>query len=448
MKHVVHLIGPALLLCSGGLARADWLPQWIGAWQHPEPLHGVRPMHLLTAPDGGAFAIVDTTHHNTAHASLMRFDADGEFEWLSEGEAVYVGDGVAVGADRIALAGSASDGSSIDPFSRVYDATSGDLLHQCTWPGAVFLYDERQSTRAIAAGADGTLYVRAQDGSDLVVLRCDAQGNILPEWRWASGDASPRTDDLMLLADGSVLLGGRISLDGGYYTVRFDATGAPTLVDHEPGEIGNPLGALHLAEDADGNLLLAAAPESSFGVPQAQAWKVKRDGTRLWTRVIEIDGQVHPNHDIGGFALAPDGDLVIATLPALGPFRVLRLSGSDGSPRWDATSVVEFNPSGLVLADSGRVLVGGYASIPGSGGFITSHLAEFAADGQPCRTRGEFGMGTKLRVASGPEGWSVLGGGPWVTGSGNDALVHRYDDDGKCEGADDRLFVDGFDGAG
>ena len=70
------------------------------------------------------------------------------------------------------------------------------------------------------------------------------------------------------------------------------------------------------------------------------------------------------------------------------------------------------------------------------------------ADGQPCRTREEFGMSTKLRVTSGPEGWSVLGAGPWVTGFGNDALVHRYDDDGECEGADDRLFVDGFDGAG
>ena len=63
-------------------------------------------------------------------------------------------------------------------------------------------------------------------------------------------------------------------------------------------------------------------------------------------------------------------------------------------------------------------------------------------------TREAFGMSTKLRVTSGPEGWSVLGAGPWVTGFGNDALVHRYDDDGECEGADDRLFVDGFDGAG
>ena len=430
------------LLLAFGPARADWLPQWVGIWQHEETFHGVVPIALMAAADGGAFAIVDTTHHNAAHASLMRFDAQGAFEWLEEGEAVSVADGVMAAPDRIAIAGSAANGSPIHAFARVYAAASGDLLHECSWPGVSFHYDERQQTRAIAAGADGTLYVRAQDGGELVVLRCDADGNPLPEWRWASGAAFASTDDLIVLADGSVLLAGRIPLEGGYYTVHFDHDGTPTLVDHEPGEIGNALGGLHLAEDAGGDLLLAAAPESSFGVPQAQAWKVTREGTRVWTRVIGIEGQVHPNHDIGGFAMAPDGDLVIATSPTLGLFRVLRLAGEDGEPRWDTTATVDFTPSGLALAANGRVLVGGFASIPGSGGFITSHLAEFRADGQPCRMREDFGMNTKVRVASGLGGWSMLGAGPFLT-AGNDASVHRYDDDGACDV--DAIFQDGFD---
>ena len=433
------------LLLAFAPARADWLPLWTGVWQHEEAFHGVLPIGLLAAPDGGVFAIVDTTHHNRAHASLMRFDAQGGFQWLSEAEAVFVADGVPVASDRIAIAGSAIVGPAFEVFARVYAAAGGDLLHECTWSGVSFLYDERQQTRAIAAGADGTLYVRAHDGGDLVVLRCDAEGNALPEWRWDSGAADARTDDLMVLANGDILLGGRVPLGDGYYTIRFAADGSPSVVDHEPGEIGNPLGALHLAEDTGGDLLLAAAPESSFGVPQAQAWKVKPDGTRLWTRVIEIEGQVHPNHDIGGFAPAPDGDLLLATSPPLGPFRVLRLAGEDGSTRWDTPTIVEFTPSALALSESGRVLIGGFAFIPGSGGFITSHLAEFAPDGQPCRTREDFGMNTKLRVASGPGGWSMLGAGPFLA-AGNDASVHRYDDDGACEGGSDVLFTDGFDG--
>jgi hypothetical protein len=55
-------------------------------------------------------------------------------------------------------------------------------------------------------------------------------------------------------------------------------------------------------------------------------------------------------------------------------------------------------------------------------------------------------MNTKLRVAAGEGGWSVLGSGPFVDGAGSDAIVHRYDSDGPCEGEEDTLFADGFDG--
>src|SRR5690606_35898781 len=171
----------------------------------------------------------------------------------------------------------------------------------------------------------------------------------------------------------------------------------------------------------------AAAPESSFGVPQAQAWKVAPDGTRLWTRVIEAPGVAHPNLDIGGFALAPDGDLVIAVNPPSGPFRVLRLAGDTGATRWEGTADIGDRSTGLALADDGRVLVGGFASIPGSGGRVTGRIAEFAADGKPCRHAVELDMQAKPRVAAGGDGWTVVGATPYMAGTGNDVVVRRYD---------------------
>jgi hypothetical protein len=90
------------------------------------------------------------------------------------------------------------------------------------------------------------------------------------------------------------------------------------------------------------------------------------------------------------------------------------------------------------------VLVGGYAFIPGSGGHVTSRLAEFDADGTPCHVREEFGLSNKLRVASGPGGWSVLGTDAFSSASGSEATVQRYEDSGACEG-NDTLFTDGFD---
>jgi hypothetical protein len=431
------------LLIACAPVRADWLPQWIGAWQHPETFHGVLPLGVHVLADGSVLAYADVTHHNSAHATLVRFEADGTFSWIRERTAVDVA-GVAVLADgRVAMSG-----YDTAVFARVLDATSGELIHECTWSGAQLLYDERDLTRTLAQAADDGLLVRAFDGGDLVVLRCDAQGQVLPEWRWTSGLDFIRVDDIIALPDGGAVATVRGGTGDGSFTLKFDAAGVPTLLDSEPGEIGNALGALHVALDADGDFLLAAAPESSFGVPQAQAWKVAPDGTRLWTRVVEVPGVLHPNLDIGGFALAPDGDLVIAVAPPSGPFRVLRLDGGDGSTRWDATATIGDNPTGLALAADGRVLVGGFASIPGSGGRITARIAEFDADGMPCRHAIDLGINTKLRVAASVGGWTVFGATTFVEGSGNDAVVHRYDGDGTCDGDDDTLFVDGFDGAG
>lgn len=439
----MHRACLAIALCvTAAPARADWMPEWIGTWEHPEPFRAILPQTLLPLADGSLLALADVTHHNAAHATLVRFEASGSFAWLRERSAFEVADASLLAGGRVAVVGSGPE-----VFARVIDATSGDTVHECSWSGAQLGYDERDRTRTVAQAPDDSLLVRARDGGDLVILRCDALGQALAEWRWTSGLAAIQPDDLIALTDGGAIATARGSIGDGYFTVRFDAAGTPTLLDGELGEIGNPLGAAHVAVDAAGDVLIAAAPESSFGVPQAQAWKVAPDGTRLWTRVVEIEGVAHPNLDIGGFALAADGDLVIAVAPPSGPFRVLRLSGEDGSTRWDSTAPIGDNPTDLVLAADGRVLVGGYDHIPGSGGFVTGRIAEFAADGTPCRHATALDLGSTVRVSSGPGGWSVLGGTAFVQGVGNDLVVQRFDADGACDGEADRVFADGFESA-
>lgn len=442
MNHDPRMCLATCLLLAWVPAHADWLPQWISAWQHPETFHGVSPIGVHVMDDGSVLAHADVTHHNAAHATLVRFEADGTFSWIRERPAIDVAGAAILAGGRVAMTG-----FDTTVFARVLEAASGDFIHECSWDGAQLLYDERDLTRTLAQAPDGSLFVRAHDGGDLVVLRCDAQGQLLPEWRWSSRLDFIRVDDILALPDGGVVATVRGGTGDGSFTLRFDAAGVPFLLDSEPGEIGNALGALHVALDAHGDFLIAAAPESSFGVPQAQAWKVAPDGTRLWTRVVEVPGVLHPNLDIGGFALAPDGDLIIAVAPPSGEFRVLRLNGDDGSTQWDATAAIGDNPTGLALAADGRVLVGGFASIPGSGGRITARIAEFDADGTPCRHAIELAINTKPRVAASAGGWTVLGATTFIEGGGNDAVVHRYDGDGDCKGADDTLFVDGFDGS-
>ena len=439
-----HRLCCAVCLLSACLeARAEWLPQWIGTWEHPESFRAAAPQGIHVLGDGSVLAHVDVTHHSTAHAAMVRFEADGRFAWLHERATFNIATSAVLEGGRIAVSG-----EDVELFARVLDAASGDVVHECTWGDAHLFHDERMLTRAIAPAPGGGLSMRAHAGGDLLVLRCDAQGKAPPAWRWTSGLADIRSDDILELPDGGVVVTAHGDVGDGYFALRFDADGTPTLLDAEPGEIGNPLGALHVARDAQGAFLFAAAPESSFGVPQAQAWKVAPDGTRLWTRVIEAPDVAHPNLDIGGFALAPDGDLVIAVNPPSGPFRVLRLAGDTGATRWDGTADIGDRSTGLALADDGRVLVGGFASIPGSGGRVTGRIAEFAADGKPCRHAVELDMQAKPRVAAGGDGWTVVGATPYMAGTGNDVVVRRYDRDGACTGEEDTLFVDGFDGAG
>ncbi|RYD15205.1 MAG: hypothetical protein EOP90_09700 [Lysobacteraceae bacterium] len=423
-------------------ARAQWTPEWIGTWEHPEPFRAILPVAVLPMAGGSVLALADVTHHNTAHATLVRFEADGSFAWLRERSAFEVADALLLAGGRVAVVGSDSA-----VFARVIDATSGDTVHECSWTGAQLGHDERDRTRTVAQAPDESLLVRARVGGDLVIFRCDALGQVLPEWRWRSGLTAIQPDDLVALPDGGAIATARGSVGEGYFTLHFDAAGTSTVLDGELGEIGNPLGAAHVAVDAAGDVLIAAAPESTFGVPQAQAWKVAPDGTRLWTRVVEIEGVAHPNLDIGGFALAADGDLVIAAAPPAGPFRVLRLAGGDGSTRWDSTAAIGDNPTDLALAADGRVLVGGYDAIPGSGGLVTGRIAEFDADGTPCRHATTLDIGSKVRASPGTGGWSVLGGTAFVQGVGNDLVVQRFDADGACEGEADQVFADGFEPA-
>jgi hypothetical protein len=434
----IRMVAAVLLLgCSA--ARAQWLPDWTATWPAGKGYVAVSPVQLAVDVDGRLFAHAEATHDGGWYAATARLGATGTFDWHDERLASRPS-GMALSGGRVAMA-------ALDPAAlvRVVDAGNGAFLHECTWPGTTFAWDERDQVRPLAFAADGSVLLRAEEGGDLVVRRCGADGTVLPAWRWSSGFEFLRSDDIIALPEGGAIVTARGATGDGYVVVRFDAGGNAVLVDAEAGEIGNPIGALHVARDADGALLLAGAPESTFGVPQAQVWKIAPDGSRAWLRVIDRPEVAHPNLDIGGFALAPDGDVVIAVAPPSGPFRVLRLRGGDGSIAWDASAAIGDTPTGLALTPNGRALVGGYAFIVGGGGRITSRMAEFSADGRPCRARTDLAMATRLQVAADAGGWAIFGGGEFTT-SGSTGMVQHYDATAPCDGdPPDLVFRNGFD---
>jgi hypothetical protein len=444
----VH-VGKAALVAALLLARsaaAQWEPQWIGVWQYDEPIRAVLPIGVRTGADGSVFAAIDVTHHSQAHATLARFGGDGGFAWTREHE-VWTFAGVElVDGGRVAFVGE-SNSAGPPVFVRVYDPQSGDVVWEHESTSGRLQSDERFDTRALAVAANGDVLVRASDGGDYVVIRYDAAGNALPDWRWASGGDEVSASEIVALPDGGAIVSGQgDSLGGGYVTVRLDAQGHEVFSDIELGEIGNPLFPSRVRADAHGDFILAASPESTFGEPLAQVWKLAADGRRLWTTVLPNPLGDLASLQIGGLALDSDGNALVEAYSVSDQrFRLLRLDGGSGDVLQDSSAAIGGNPTTLAMAPNGRVLIGGYDFIDSSG-HVGGRMAEFDAAGMPCRSSLDLGIFSSVAATAGAEGWTVLGTSEYVQGVGNDAVVRRYDANGPCDGAD-AIFIDGFDAA-
>jgi hypothetical protein len=445
-KQANALIFIALLLAiAAPAAEAQWQPQWSTPWHHPEPFHSASPLRVRVAADGTTFAGVDVTHHSTAHVALVRFNADGSFAWTRERTAFSLAGIAFVGADRVAIAG---DGGVVLPvYVRLYDAASGDVVWDREAGGGETAVDARHDTQQLAVDASGNLMILASDNGDFVVIRFDANGDALPTWRRTiDADHDVHATGIVALPDGGAIVTGEgRTLGGGYVTVRLDAQGGGVFTDVDLGGIANPLGPSYLALDADGNAVVAAAPESSGGVPRAQVWKLSPTGARAWTKILPNPGSPTSGMSVGGFMLASNGDALVVVDAPGGTFRLLRLAAATGEVVWDVNAPTSGSPSTLGLAPNGRVLIGGYAFV-GGGGQVSGRIAEFAANGEPCRVAEDLDMSSAVEASAGAGGWSVLGSTSFIQGVGSDAFVRRYDAEGACT-LTDRLFVDGFDGS-
>lgn len=436
----------ACLAATTALAQAQWRPQWASEWHDPA-LGTALPIALRLAADGSVFAAVDNVRPGTNYATIVRFDADGRFAWLRERAVQSTAGMELLGEGRIALVAEPSSGTD-GALVRVIDAASGDLIWERSAGDARLRYDNRNQTHVLARAANGELLVRASNAGDVVVIRHDADGNALPPWRWTSAWGAVVAEDIVAVADGGAWVSGRYDggsgIEDGYFVVRFDAEGGAFVVDLDADDIGPPQAASLLALDAAGNAIVAAEPESRFGAPHAQVWKLAPDGTVLWA--VAAPSALSPTLGmlLGGVAVAADGDVLFEAHAASETrFRLLRLDGASGRVRQAEPAAIGRISTTLALASDGRVLIGGYDSDAAN----AARIAEFDAFGRPCRFDAELHMSTRVKAAATDGAWTVLGVGPSVAGVGNEVLVRRYDANGACSGDADRIFGNGFDGA-
>jgi outer membrane protein assembly factor BamB len=392
--------------------------------------------------DGATFAAVHVVHHGTNHVALVRFNADGGFAWTQEHVASSLAGIAFVGAGEVAIAG---DGGTADTpvYVRAYDAATGELLWNREAGGGRAKVDAQVEMPQLVVDAAGNLMVLASDHGDYVVIRFDAEGNALPTWRRTIDlDGDVLATAIVPLPDGGAVVTGRGRiLGGGNVTVRLDAQGNELFTDVEI--VGPfPYGPVYLGVDSDGGVIVAAAQETTSGVPRAQVWKLSPNGARSWTTIVPNPGGPTSGMSIGGFVLATNGDpLIEADAGAGSVFRLVRLDGMTGAVVADFSAPIGGTPSSLVLAANGRVLVGGDAPI--GSGHVSGRIAEFDSSGEPCRIAGNLNLFSKVDGSAGDTGWSILGATSFVQGVGNDALATHFDSEGACTLAD-RVFSDGF----
>ncbi|RYD15206.1 MAG: hypothetical protein EOP90_09705 [Lysobacteraceae bacterium] len=416
-------------------ASAQWTPDWIGEWQYESSPRSASPAGVRVAEDGRSFALIDVGHDGQGHAAIARFESDGAFAWLRERAGSFRMDARLMQDGRIAV---------IDQFGdvrvRVYDADGAIAWEDHSQPGLL-----AAGPRRLAIGADGGLLIPAIDGEDFVVIRYTPDGLALPAWRWSPGPENLQADDIVATADGgAVIAGGGDPQSGGVLVIRFAADGGVLFHDRELGHHGTTHGFEGLVRvEVDGNdeVIAASALENVVGVSQAQLWKLAPDGTRRWTRALENPGNPLMRVVPGGFALAADGDALVATDFGLsGPLRVLRTDGQTGEPLAVGLAPIEGWPTGLAQAPNGRLLVTGFDFID-SQGHVGLRIAEFDAQLRPCRVANLETQYFAAAAEGGAHGWT-LAAGTLFEGVSNDAHVLRYDADGACTA--DALFTDGF----
>src|SRR5262245_48579425 len=182
-----------------------------------------------------------------------------------------VAEAVASGADGSSYVVGITDSFTIDPFGNpspkifiVKFAPDGSLSWQRIWNGATIRGLGRPD---VAVSADGSVYVTgvtADKGNDAVLLKFDANGQLLWERRWGGG-GSDEGLAVATASDGSVYIAGTATSFGpssaGLFVVKFDSTGSLVWQRISDGANGNAV-----AVASDGSVYAAGTtPRDDLG---------------------------------------------------------------------------------------------------------------------------------------------------------------------------------------
>ena len=235
-----------------------------------------------------------------------------ETTWGGEGS--DVADGVASAADGSSYVVGITDSFTQDPFGIpspkifvVKFAADGSLSWQRIWNGTTIRGLGRPD---VAVSADGSVYVTgvtADNQNDAVLLKFDANGNLVWERAWG-GAASDEGLAVATASDGSVYIAGTAESFGSsteLFVVKFDSAGNLVWQRISDGAQGN---AVAVAPDGSVYAAGTAPRPGQIGNFDIVVMKITAAGTLVWQRTYSAGDVVDPR---GRMAAGPDGSIVM-----------------------------------------------------------------------------------------------------------------------------------------
>lgn len=309
----------AVVVCATAAAATPVTLQWSDVWDGPFQSDDQADEVAFDGDD--RLYVAGRTYEpglegNDQDLFLRRYSADGVLEWA----VVYPGvereqptDLFVAANGDVLIVGQTAGSSGVFAFVRRIDPTGGLVWERFLGPHAFAALENFHPQGE--EGPSGAIAVSLSTGEDFRVDLLDPSGATI----WSRVHDGPfgggdRASDVAIDADGSVYVTGQswnpAVFEQAAVTVKYDALGNPVWEDVDGGLIGTFFGYGGVEIAADGNVVVAANPESSCGSFAGRVWKLDATtGARLWTDSYPDApcGVLEPTE----LVTAPDGDSVL-----------------------------------------------------------------------------------------------------------------------------------------
>ncbi len=344
MRNVLALIVAGILLGAFTLVPHEVKAEGGSYWAKTYGGNGESVLNDVTVmPDGSIIAVgwTNSTGAGGEDALVMKLSPDGGVIWAKtyggaqDDEAWAVA--VAPNGDIIVAGYTSSFGAGSSDIWVLRLDENGNVKWQKTYGG-----NNWDVAIAMAVAPNGDILVAGDTGSfgvdftDFWVLRLDGNGNV--KWQKIFGKGNARA--IIVAPDGDIVVAGDTDIFGAgsadIWVLRLDADGNVKWQKTYGGKNNEWPTSLALAPNGD---IVVVGSTLSFGAGWYDAWILRLDqnGNVMWQK--RYGGEY--NDETWGVAVAQNGDLIVAGYTSsfgAGGYDawVLRLDG-DGNVKWQKT---------------------------------------------------------------------------------------------------------------